>query len=594
MSRIRAFISRNLFLIIGVFFTQLIHCTWPYGEDDDVLLLLANCVGRCGLFLFVIWIGDFIWLNRRRIKTITVLFFQIYVIGFALHCIKAFLTGEYFLSIRRMVHICGDFLRGTPGNIWIIYGGISICFLKCMTDCINAPQSHENCFFTSEPVLCKKKGSSDTNNTTCPIAVKPVNISVLANGGTAYSIIALFLFIYANIYMHIYTVDNGAVIYGFTRILGTNRPAIMLGVPFIIWGYRAHAYNFRRGTLIVVGGVSFVAWCVEDVLINKFLHIYNIHMTFVGAVCCMAIYLLIREKIHDNAGSHYTGFVAQTSRNNQNMQASSSESLKSLSEHCFLLLQFALQYSIQGMVSWCLNIHTKDSSIIWLAIYCVITWFIIAFYYFMGLEAMGNIRKRIEIRAKDFILKAKLGDRVDGKGRLHYRRCDSIYVAPGGLLRLNDYLKLSSLSFGNNQKQSLFRIDEGAELISNGFEFMYGADVILFSGGKLILGNNSFINSDCKIRCHKEIVIGDNCAISHDFTVMDSDAHALNGNRNTKPVHIGNHVWIGTRVTIMSGVTVGDGAVIAAGAVVKSDVPAGTLVGGVPARILKENVEWEL
>ena len=55
---------------------------------------------------------------------------------------------------------------------------------------------------------------------------------------------------------------------------------------------------------------------------------------------------------------------------------------------------------------------------------------------------------------------------------------------------------------------------------------------------------------------------------------------------------IGSHVWIGCNVLILKGVTVGDGAVIAAGSVVTKDVPAASLVGGNPARILKENVTW--
>ena len=54
------------------------------------------------------------------------------------------------------------------------------------------------------------------------------------------------------------------------------------------------------------------------------------------------------------------------------------------------------------------------------------------------------------------------------------------------------------------------------------------------------------------------------------------------------------HVWIGTRVTILSGVNVGNGAVIAAGALVTKDVPAGALVGGIPAKIIKEKVEWQI
>jgi acetyltransferase-like isoleucine patch superfamily enzyme len=54
----------------------------------------------------------------------------------------------------------------------------------------------------------------------------------------------------------------------------------------------------------------------------------------------------------------------------------------------------------------------------------------------------------------------------------------------------------------------------------------------------------------------------------------------------------GNHVWIGMRAMILKGVTIGDGAVVAAGAVVTRDVPARALVGGVPARVLRNDVEW--
>ena len=62
---------------------------------------------------------------------------------------------------------------------------------------------------------------------------------------------------------------------------------------------------------------------------------------------------------------------------------------------------------------------------------------------------------------------------------------------------------------------------------------------------------------------------------------------ARRGDLEPAPIRVGNDVWIGANATVLPGVTVGDGAVIAAGAVVTRDVPPMTVVGGVPAKIIK-------
>ena len=187
---------------------------------------------------------------------------------------------------------------------------------------------------------------------------------------------------------------------------------------------------------------------------------------------------------------------------------------------------------------------------------------------------------------------SKYKNQIVGNGKL-IMNDDYLKIASSARLNLNGNLVLNANGMGGNGRSSILRMDDNSVLDCDSFSFMYGADVILFKGARLTLGKGSFINSDCKIRCHKEIVIGEECAISHDFTVMDSDAHELNGKKNTNPVHIGNHVWIGTRVTILNGVTVGGGAVIAAGSLVTKDVPSGALVGGVPAKVINEQVEWK-
>lgn len=168
-------------------------------------------------------------------------------------------------------------------------------------------------------------------------------------------------------------------------------------------------------------------------------------------------------------------------------------------------------------------------------------------------------------------------------------------LAKSAKIILNGTLMFSDNDINGSIRQSNLRMDNNSLLeIKKSFSVYYGADIILFKDAKLRLGSG-FFNSNIKIRCHKKIEIGDNVAISHDVTIMDSDAHdgLWDGYEKTKPIKIGNHVWIGTRVTILKGVTIGDNAIIAAGSVVTKNVPNNTIVAGVPAKVIKININWK-
>ena len=129
--------------------------------------------------------------------------------------------------------------------------------------------------------------------------------------------------------------------------------------------------------------------------------------------------------------------------------------------------------------------------------------------------------------------------------------------------------------------------------VQNTFFIHSGCDIMVFKGAKLNLGSG-YINRYCKIRCYNEITIGNEVAISENFTIWDSDAHQMiNGSEPTQPIVIGNKVWIGTNVTVLKGVKIGDGCVIAAGSLVTKDIPANCLAAGVPAKVIKENVKWK-
>lgn len=121
-----------------------------------------------------------------------------------------------------------------------------------------------------------------------------------------------------------------------------------------------------------------------------------------------------------------------------------------------------------------------------------------------------------------------------------------------------------------------------------------GVRTIIGENAKAEIGNDTFISSNSLILCKQDIKIGSECAISWNFQVMDTDFHGFSTDitQRTKPVKIGNHVWIGSNVTILKGVTVGDGAVIASGSVITKDVPSGSVVGGNPAKVIRENAEW--
>lgn len=111
-----------------------------------------------------------------------------------------------------------------------------------------------------------------------------------------------------------------------------------------------------------------------------------------------------------------------------------------------------------------------------------------------------------------------------------------------------------------------------------------------FKGAEIIIGENTFING-ARIAAKRRITIGSNVHIAPEVVIMDSDFHDatdLEAAGNSADVIIGNHVWISTRAMILKGVTIGDGAVVAAGAIVTKNVPAHTLVAGIPARQIKK------
>ena len=116
-------------------------------------------------------------------------------------------------------------------------------------------------------------------------------------------------------------------------------------------------------------------------------------------------------------------------------------------------------------------------------------------------------------------------------------------------------------------------------------------------GKNIHIGKNVFINMGCKFQDQGGIFIGDGALIGHNVVLATLNHAKSPQDRSSMlpaPIHIGKNVWIGANATVLPGVTIGDGAIVAAGAVVTRDIPENTIVGGVPAKVIRTISEVDI
>lgn len=192
------------------------------------------------------------------------------------------------------------------------------------------------------------------------------------------------------------------------------------------------------------------------------------------------------------------------------------------------------------------------------------------------------------------ISKKELEDFVEGdlqitnKSSLQISSCSTIKIKKGKFVFNASWILQDPFP-------SLLSVSKNATLIVHDTFYIYsGSKVYINNNAKLELGSG-YINSNLNLSCFESIVIGRNVAISENVTIRDSDNHTILPQNKpiTLPISIGDNVWIGMNVTILKGVTIGEGAIIAAGAVVNRDIPAKCLAAGVPAKVIKKNINWK-
>ncbi|MCU4338600.1 acyltransferase [Acinetobacter dispersus] len=130
-----------------------------------------------------------------------------------------------------------------------------------------------------------------------------------------------------------------------------------------------------------------------------------------------------------------------------------------------------------------------------------------------------------------------------------------------------------------------------------GRRVVFYPNIWVFTGRNLILGDDVDLATGVLITTDGGVSIGDRTLVGYGTKILSSNHNIpklpnriFDSGHTKAPVIIGKDAWLGANCIILPGVTIGDGAIVAAGSVVTKDVPTNVLVGGIPAKIIKERV----
>ena len=163
-----------------------------------------------------------------------------------------------------------------------------------------------------------------------------------------------------------------------------------------------------------------------------------------------------------------------------------------------------------------------------------------------------------------------------------------------------------SIRFGNGGSIDVIPNNYGLIHFLAGSSVVFGCDVqfaagcsLRVDGGTFRIGNHFSANRNCEISCTDGIEIGNNVLCAFRVGIRDSDGHTVVNKGTPQITHerivIGDHVWICGDVDILKGVCIGTDSVVAfRSLVLKGKYESHTVLGGIPAKALKTNMDWKL
>lgn len=151
--------------------------------------------------------------------------------------------------------------------------------------------------------------------------------------------------------------------------------------------------------------------------------------------------------------------------------------------------------------------------------------------------------------------------------------------------------------FGNKSDNTLLDI-RGKITFKGRCSFGRGSKVIVDKQSSLVIGRNFNCTGRCNIETHKGLSFGDNCVLSWDITILDTDFHPIYNSSNEiqnhdKAINIGNNVWIGCKSTILKGVNIPNNVVVAAGMTLTNSTECENVIigsSGANIRVLRKDI----
>lgn len=171
---------------------------------------------------------------------------------------------------------------------------------------------------------------------------------------------------------------------------------------------------------------------------------------------------------------------------------------------------------------------------------------------------------------------------------------NKIKIQKNNHIEIEDNVGLSGCTIIIKGEKNTLHIKDGSRLRNMVIE-------IIGNGCRIEIGRNCVIGHGCYLSAKEEntqLTIGTECMFSRNVNILTSDGHPIYHNKQkinpAQSINISNHVWLADNVTILKGVNIGNNSIVGIHSLVTKSIPANVIAVGIPAKVIKHDISWEL